>query len=68
MYIKLLGENENGFPLDCTVGKVYEVKGIGEDSICWFYDDADERNFLYAGRKKLCIGQWQVVNKNGEAV
>lgn len=67
MYIKLLGENECGFALDCTVGKVYEVEGVTEDGY-WFYDDEGDRNYLYCGDAERDVGNWQVVNKEGNVL
>lgn len=64
MYIKLLGENERGFPTDCTVGRVYEVVGKNGYDLC-FIDDVGEEDFAYAHDDVYSLGQWQVVDKNG---
>lgn len=68
MFIKLLGANENGFPQDCTVGKVYEIVGQDRDDCHYFLDDADEEDFAYDPLNAWSCGEWQVVDKNGEAV
>lgn len=68
MYIKLLGENENGFPIDCTVGKVYEIVGKNEYDELYFIDDVGEEHFAYDHEDEGRLGQWQLVDKNGEAV
>ena len=68
MYIKLLGENENGFPLDCKVGKVYEIVGTDGYDDLYFIDDVGEEDFAYDHDDVYSLGQWQVVDKNGEAV
>jgi hypothetical protein len=67
MYIKLLGENENGLPQDCTVGKVYEIVGYDSDGDLYFLDDVGDRDFAFADKSRE-TRQWQVVDKNGEAV
>ena len=64
MYIKLIGENENGFPLDCTVGKVYKTV-IYEDQI-FFIGDNHKWNFSFKNDMDSNVGNWQVVDKNGE--
>ena len=68
MFVKLLGENENGFPLDCTVGKVYEIADYDEDGSPWFIDDLGDEDFAYDPINDWSMGDWQVVDKNGEAV
>lgn len=45
MHIKLLGENENGFPIDCTVGKVYKTT-IYEDQV-YFLGDNHKLDFAF---------------------
>jgi hypothetical protein len=67
MYIKLLGANENGFPQDCTVGKVYEIAAVNIFGDPYFFDDYGHKNFAYHTHLDVC-GQWQVVDENGEGV
>ena len=67
MFIKLLGENGNGFPLDCTVGKVYEIVNFEEENF-YFINDVKQQSFACTMQNCKDVGQWQVVDKNGEAV
>lgn len=68
MHIKLLGENENGFPLDCTVGKVYEIVGMNKHNAMWFIDDEGEKDYAFDPVANWMFGNWQIVDKNEEAV
>lgn len=70
MYIKLLGKDVIGrLPMDCTIGKVYEVVGYDDDGDLFFIDDVGEKDFAYTPQDLLLsTGNWQVVDKNGEPV
>lgn len=68
MYIKLLGENENGFPEGCTVGKVYEIVGNNGYDIPYFIDDVGDKDFAFDYLDSCCIGKWKVVDKEGNVL
>ena len=68
MYIKLLGENENGFPLDCTVGKVYEIAGKTINGDSYFANDRGYDDFSYCPLSIYATGKWQVVDKEGSVL
>lgn len=69
MYIKLLGENENGFPLDCTVGEVYEIVERDRDRLYYFMDDRYERNYAFNHNGAYPYkGNWQIVDKEGNVI
>lgn len=68
MHIKLLGENENGFPQDCTVGKVYEIAGANMFHDIYFHNDCGDKDFSYHDIDSFATGKWQFTDKNGEAV
>ena len=68
MFIKLLGENSVGLPLDCTIGKVYETIGRDEDGALYFFDDVGEENYAYDPESHWSFGKWQEVNEKGEPV
>lgn len=73
MYIKLLGEDPFGrLPEGCTVGKVYELTDhIGFLGNKGFFDDDNEYNFAFSQdpeRKYSVVGNWQVVDKEGNVL
>lgn len=68
MFIKLLGENENGFPQDCTVGKVYEFAGTDSDGCSYSKDDVQESNYAYNPHIKSSRGKFVVVDKEGNVL
>lgn len=70
MHIKLIGKDSLGrLPMDCTVGKIYEVVGYDDDGDLFFIDDVGEQDFAYTPQDPLRgTGNWQVVDKNGELV
>ncbi len=68
MYIKLIGENENGFPIDCTIGKIYEIAGANMFHDIYFYNDAGDKDFSYHDIDSFATGQWQFVDKEGNVL
>lgn len=68
MFIKLLGENENGFPQDCTVGKVYEFAGVNIFNDSYFYNDIGGKDFSWHDIESFATGKWQFVDKEGNVL